>query len=109
VPDLNLCRAGGQEFWIELKADKRPRMRPEQYAWMMRRMTMGGIVVCLNRPPSLGHTWELHDLRTANITLQGTHMVVLSEPNYRGLTTALLDHALEALWNKYRNNSHSPA
>lgn len=43
VPDLNLCRQG-VEIWVELKlfVGGRVLLRPEQYAWGMRRSMHGG-------------------------------------------------------------------
>ena len=43
IPDITACSKEFGEIWIEAKADKkRPRLRPEQYAWMKRRAHYGG-------------------------------------------------------------------
>lgn len=43
VPDVNLCYRG-TELWMELKVGKKPEpiLRPEQFAWAIRRFTAGG-------------------------------------------------------------------
>jgi len=51
MPDLNLCHIGF-EVWLECKCLP-PRLvllRPEQYAWGVRRANHGGLVFVIDRP-----------------------------------------------------------
>lgn len=60
VPDLNVCHRG-IECWIELKlfVGGRVLLRPEQYAWGVRRMHHGGRVFIMALHPSgIIHVWN---------------------------------------------------
>tara|TARA_B100000214_G_scaffold17544_1_gene11822 strand:+ start:27 stop:452 length:426 start_codon:yes stop_codon:yes gene_type:complete len=50
VPDLNILVPKVGEFWMELKAcDKYTLLRPQQYAWITKRITLGGIALVINQ------------------------------------------------------------
>jgi len=53
VPDLNMC-CEGKETWVELKifTGGRVLLRPEQFAWGMRRVAHGGRVQVLALHPN---------------------------------------------------------
>lgn len=61
VPDVNICY-NGCEIWVELKVldPKRVLLRPEQYAWGMRRSNNGGscFVVCKDIQNPVIHIWQ---------------------------------------------------
>jgi hypothetical protein len=50
-PDVNLCLSGGKVWDIELKYTKSNRvvLRPAQYAWVRRRVHVGGNVLIIIR------------------------------------------------------------
>lgn len=83
IPDVNLCgSANGKtvEFWLELKAaHPRPLLRPEQFAWMMKRSACGGRVAVLHRQPD--NLWALHlPTRWATQPLWTRYVEVISQP-----------------------------
>lgn len=83
VPDLNLCgSADGKtvEWWLELKAaHNRPFLRPEQFAWMMRRSAVGGKVAVVHRQKD--RRWALHlPVRWATQPNSGRYVEVVSQP-----------------------------
>jgi hypothetical protein len=59
VPDLNLCRQG-VEIWVELKlfVSGRVLLRPEQYAWGLRRHHHGGrVFIVALHSSGIVHVW----------------------------------------------------
>ncbi len=83
IPDVNLCgSADGKtvEFWLELKAmHEQPLLRPEQFAWMMRRSAVGGRVGVVHRRPD--GNWALHQpTRWATQPYAGRYVEILSQP-----------------------------
>lgn len=92
VPDVNVCgSADGKtvEWWLELKAaHPKPLMRPEQFAWMMRRSACGGRVAVIHR---LDGRWSLHlPQRWATRPYGGRYVEVVSSPFAVGDTVAQL-------------------
>jgi len=76
IPDLNVVsyKFGkdstdiiSQDFWLELKAQEttEPRIRPAQFAWMLKRSMMIGSAPCwvLNRHPKTKEIamWRIHE------------------------------------------------
>lgn len=86
VPDVNLSAKlpnRNLEMWLELKGRHRcPLLRPEQFAWLMRRQAAGGVVGVLHCDREL--PWKLHIPRhwfTCSRNLEGGPMVeIVSEP-----------------------------
>ena len=72
VPDINVCYRG-REVWIEAKYvyDELPQIRKAQYAWGMRRASVGGNVyvlgelqdgmVCAWKYPFIGKPYRTQD------------------------------------------------
>lgn len=91
IPDVNLCTPLG-EVWIEFKADRiRPHLRPEQYAWIMRRNFCGGAAVVLHKTDE---GWSLHSPLTWLVVPRGDSVEIVSPPFNTGTTTHELAEAI---------------
>lgn len=98
---MNLC--GSQsgktvEWWLELKAKHpRPLLRPEQFAWIMRRASTGGRAGVLHRVEQapVGVLWNLHlPQRWATRPYSGRYVEVVSSPFAAGATMEELTETL---------------
>lgn len=90
-----MCAEGPkQEFWLELKAndDPSPIIRPEQAAWITRRVHCGGRVFVLHRRKGL--PWFLYDGRKLRLSPSGR---VESPHDFTGYTGELLATSILSL------------
>lgn len=83
VPDLNICgsmKGKTVEMWLELKGDhNRPMLRPEQFAWLMRRAAVGGRVGVLHRMRE-SCIWNLHTPGRWATEVSGRYVEIVSQP-----------------------------
>lgn len=98
VPDLNVCHEG-REYWIELKADGAiPKIRPEQWAWMTRRMNCLGRCLILNRHQKKWWLWAMHSPNSSiNYEVSGGYVRVISPSDFSGESHESLLQAIKAL------------
>ena len=66
IPDITACSPDTGDVWIEAKWDKahkpKPKLRPEQYAWMKKRVFMGGSCCALMQDlERLWHIWPIEN------------------------------------------------
>jgi hypothetical protein len=86
TPDLNLC-FNGIEAWVEVKLlpPKSVLLRPEQYAWSMRRANHGGLCFIVNRDPvnPVLHVWQFPHVE---VLPSGKYVRVVNPP------LSIIDH-----------------
>lgn len=100
IPDITACCPALGEVWIEAKADKkRPRLRPEQYAWMKRRAHFGGqCCVVIQDEYREWHVWPISD--SSRFGVVGSYLVPSSTER-----CAVNQSLILALFDLYGNQS----
>lgn len=83
IPDLNICTEG-VEFWVECKADSAGfYVRPEQWAWMSRRIASGGHCFVLLRRDI---EWKFCSVGECAGELAGDRICLVPARTYTGRT-----------------------
>lgn len=100
VPDINLI-IKEREVWMEVKANQRTkegkvRIRKEQFAWMRRRASLGGICVVMDKDEVFWTLWTVGPFSQATPADEG--YVILQECHgFTGQGAPLFISALETI------------
>lgn len=83
VPDLNICHMGF-EAWVECKFSRMTQvmLRPEQYAWSMRRANHGGSCFVLNYDPTYKDSLQIWTFPGFQVRPSGKYVRIVSEMHH---------------------------
>lgn len=115
IPDITASNHIIGEIWIEAKVGTKPRLEPEQFAWMMRRSAFGGRCCIIaseggKKPflvyPVITRDIEFKDAGNINFTAVGSYVV--PKPSFKPIESADLSRTLYELYSPSRPAPDSP-